>query len=69
MSTANAAWFFKTVRAGDLVKVVNSNGDMMPAFGNGHGEWNLDWQNWQKGSALVEGPRPEDRARLSPVSA
>ncbi|WP_328772214.1 L,D-transpeptidase [Streptomyces sp. NBC_00286] len=69
MSTENAAWFFKTVRPGDLVKVLNSNGEMMPAFGNGHGEWNLDWQNWQKGSALVEGPSPEERARLSPVSA
>jgi lipoprotein-anchoring transpeptidase ErfK/SrfK len=69
MSTENAAWFFKTVRPGDLVKVINSNGEMMPAFGNGFGEWNLDWQNWQKGSALVEGPSPQDRARLSPVSA
>ncbi|MFC4468261.1 Ig-like domain-containing protein [Streptomyces xiangluensis] len=69
MSTENAAWFFKTVRPGDLVKVVNSDGDMMAPFGNGFGEWNLTWQDWQKGSALVEGPSPEDRARLSPVSA
>ncbi|MFG2024317.1 Ig-like domain-containing protein [Streptomyces sp. NPDC048825] len=69
MSTENAAWFFKTVRPGDLVKVVNSDGDMMAPFGNGFGEWNLTWQDWQKGSALVEGPSPQDRARLSPVSA
>ncbi|WP_434091157.1 Ig-like domain-containing protein [Streptomyces flaveus] len=69
MSTANAAWFFKTVRPGDIVKVVNSEGDMMTPFDNGFGDWNLDWQKWQKGSALMEGPRPEDRARLTPVSA
>ena len=62
MSTENAAWFFKTVRPGDLVKVINSNGEMMPAFGNGFGEWNLDWQNWQKGSALVEGAVGKRRA-------
>ncbi|NGO10512.1 L,D-transpeptidase [Streptomyces sp. HC44] len=68
MSTGNAAWFFKTVRPGDIVKVVNSYGDTMPAFGNGFGDWNLPWQKWRKGSALVEGPRPEDRARLQPES-
>ncbi|MEU9191388.1 Ig-like domain-containing protein [Streptomyces sp. NPDC048484] len=73
MSTANAEWFFDTVRAGDIVKVVNSYGDMMDPFGNGFGDWNLSWKNWRKGSALVadapEGPPPEDRLRLSPEPA
>ncbi|MFD5076519.1 Ig-like domain-containing protein [Streptomyces sp. NPDC058371] len=73
MSTANAAWFFENVRAGDIVKVQNSNGDMMDPFGNGFGDWNLDWKRWRTGSALLggtpDGPRPEDRARLRPESA
>jgi lipoprotein-anchoring transpeptidase ErfK/SrfK len=72
MSTGNAAWFFNTVRPGDIVKVVNSNGAMMDPFGNGFGDWNVTWQNWRKGSALVpvtpEGPSPADRARLRPQS-
>ncbi|BCL31191.1 hypothetical protein GCM10017557_60500 [Streptomyces aurantiacus] len=73
MSTANAEWFFDTVRAGDIVKVVNSDGDMMDPFGNGFGDWNLTWDSWRKGSALVadttEGSTPEDRLRLRPESA
>ncbi|GGX62100.1 L,D-transpeptidase [Streptomyces fructofermentans] len=72
MSTGNAEWFFDTVRAGDIVKVVNSDGETMDAFGNGFGDWNLTWKNWREGSALVggspEGPRPQDRARLRPES-
>jgi lipoprotein-anchoring transpeptidase ErfK/SrfK len=70
MSTANAAWFFEAVRPGDVVKVINSNGDVMESFGNGFGDWNLDWQDWRKGSALIpatpDGPNPVDRARLRP---
>jgi lipoprotein-anchoring transpeptidase ErfK/SrfK len=73
MSTANAAWFFKNVRPGDIVKVENSEGDTMDPFGNGFGDWNLDWDKWRSGSALLggtpDGPRPADRARLRPESA
>ncbi|WP_221355569.1 L,D-transpeptidase [Streptomyces beigongshangae] len=73
MSTADAEWFFDTVRPGDIVEVVNSYGDTMPPFGNGFGDWNLTWKNWRKGSALVagtpEGPTPEDRVRLRPELA
>jgi lipoprotein-anchoring transpeptidase ErfK/SrfK len=72
MSTANAEWFFDTVREGDLVKVVNSYGDTMEAFGNGFGDWNLAWKKWRGGSALVtgdpEGPGPEEAARLRPTA-
>ncbi|MET9956385.1 Ig-like domain-containing protein [Streptomyces sp. NPDC006339] len=53
MSTGNAAWFYKTVRPGDIVKTVNSYGKMMDTFGNGFGDWNLPWDQWRKGSALV----------------
>jgi hypothetical protein len=44
----------------------------METFGNGFGDWNLDWKKWRQGSALVsgtaDGPRPEDAARLRPQS-
>lgn len=72
MSTGNAEWFFDTIREGDVVKVVNSYGDTMENFGNGFGDWNLNWKKWRKGSALVggspDGPRPEEKARLRPES-
>lgn len=71
MSTSNAEWFFNNVR-GDIVKVQNSNGKTMDPFGNGFGDWNLDWTKWRNGSALVggvpDGPPPQDRARLRPES-
>ncbi|TXS45237.1 hypothetical protein EAO75_20325 [Streptomyces sp. uw30] len=72
MSTANAEWFFDNVREGDIVKVINSNGNTMESFGNGFGDWNLPWKNWRGGSALVsgtpDGPSPAERARLRPQS-
>ncbi|WP_326649415.1 L,D-transpeptidase [Streptomyces sp. NBC_01750] len=70
MSTSNAAWFFRTVREGDIVKVINSSGAEMAPFGNGFGDWNLSWDIWRKGSALVaetrDGSSPVDVARLRP---
>jgi lipoprotein-anchoring transpeptidase ErfK/SrfK len=72
MSTANAQWFFDTVREGDLVKVVNSEGRTMEPFGNGFGDWNLDWKEWKQGSALhgtaAQGPATAERARLRPAA-
>lgn len=55
MSTDDAEWFFDQVRPGDIVKVVNSGGDTMESFGNGFGDWNLNWSKWLKGSALQAG--------------
>jgi lipoprotein-anchoring transpeptidase ErfK/SrfK len=74
MSTSNAEWFYETVRPGDVVTVVNSEGDPMAAFGNGYGDWNLSWEDWRKGSALgpAKPAKPAsllDRARLRPQSA
>ncbi|WP_159766897.1 L,D-transpeptidase [Streptomyces sp. HM190] len=73
MSSANAEWFYDTINEGDIVKVVNSAGDTMAPFGNGFGDWNLDWQKWREGSALTAGtkqaPRSEVQARLRPESA
>jgi lipoprotein-anchoring transpeptidase ErfK/SrfK len=73
MSTENAEWFFDTVREGDLVEVVNSYGDTMETFGNGFGDWNLDWDKWRTGSAVLGGgvnvPGPQDASRLRPTAA
>ncbi|MEU6356671.1 Ig-like domain-containing protein [Streptomyces sp. NPDC047072] len=72
LSTSNAEWFFDTVHEGDVVKVVNSEGDTMETFGNGFGDWNLNWKKWRGGSALAsgtqDGPSPAERARLRPES-
>ncbi|OII62815.1 hypothetical protein BJP40_03150 [Streptomyces sp. CC53] len=73
MSTGNAAWFFENIRRGDLVTVVNSIGQDMAPFGNGFGDWNLPWDQWRQGSAVLggtpDGATPADGARLRPRAA
>ncbi|MGW6396099.1 Ig-like domain-containing protein [Streptomyces sp. NPDC055103] len=54
MSTEDAAWLFRTVREGDLVRVVNGYREPMAPFGNGFGDWNLSWAEWRRGSALTD---------------
>ncbi|MFF5129766.1 Ig-like domain-containing protein [Streptomyces syringium] len=70
MSTDNAKWFFDTVKVGDIVKVIGSTGATMTPFDNGFGDWNMPWETWRKGSALVagkqDGSSPADAARLRP---
>ncbi|MEU7555054.1 Ig-like domain-containing protein [Streptomyces sp. NPDC044571] len=70
MSTGNAAWFFENITEGDVVKVINSIGEDMAPFGNGFGDWNVDWKDWRQGSALLKGTHvnhnPVDQARLRP---
>ncbi|MCQ0022430.1 Ig-like domain-containing protein [Streptomyces somaliensis DSM 40738] len=67
MSTSNAAWFFENIRRGDIVRVVNSQGEEMTPFGNGFGDWNLSWDRWRRGSAVHAGTREgADPARLRP---
>ncbi|WP_461008279.1 L,D-transpeptidase [Streptomyces capparidis] len=75
MSEEAARWFYDLVRPGDLVKVVGSRGETMPAFGNGFGDWNLPWDRWRAGSALNQategafGGRPvAEGARLRPLA-
>ncbi|MER6027780.1 Ig-like domain-containing protein [Streptomyces sp. NPDC001851] len=72
MSTGNAEWFFDHIHEGDIVRVVNSNGDPMEPFGNGFGDWNVDWKKWLTGSALntgkPDGPTPADTVRLKPTA-
>ncbi|MFB7512532.1 Ig-like domain-containing protein [Streptomyces sp. NPDC056144] len=59
MSTEDAAWLFRTVREGDVVRVVNGYGKPMAPFGNGFGDWNLSWTAWRSGSALTDHPGTE----------
>lgn len=71
MSTSQAEWFFNTVRTGDIVTVVGSQGETMTPFDNGYGDWNLSWAKWLKGSALQKNTTPErddtiQAARLRP---
>ncbi|MGV4985076.1 Ig-like domain-containing protein [Streptomyces sp. NPDC001709] len=72
MSTGNAQWFFNHIHEGDIVRVVNSNGPQMEPFGNGFGDWNVDWKKWSKGSALTnnkpDGPTEADTVRLQPTA-
>lgn len=75
MSTEDAAWFFDTVREGDIVEVVNSGGEKMAPFDNGIGDWNLDWSAWQAGSTLATTPEavlapdsPHTASRLRPLT-
>ncbi|MFJ4775982.1 Ig-like domain-containing protein [Streptomyces sp. NPDC088762] len=73
MSTPDAAWFFETVREGDIVEVVNSGGEKMPPFANGFGDWNMDWRSWLAGSALAAGgahphATPPSPSRLQPTT-
>ncbi|MGV2916473.1 L,D-transpeptidase [Streptomyces alfalfae] len=71
MSTGNAAWFFETVRQGDITRTINSFGEDMPVFGNGLGDWNMGWKKWRQGSALLpggkDGPAAVEAARLRPA--
>ncbi|MFF2777223.1 Ig-like domain-containing protein [Streptomyces sp. NPDC058052] len=58
MSTEAARWLFRTLREGDVVRVVNGYGERMTPFGNGYGDWNLDWPEWLRGSAFGTGRAP-----------
>jgi len=73
MSTDDAKWFFENTRVGDLVQVVNSLGHDMEPFGNGFGDWNIDWDDYVKHSALgkpVNTAGPEQAAtNASPAPA
>ncbi|MEU5307055.1 Ig-like domain-containing protein [Streptomyces noursei] len=50
MTTKDAAWFYEQAQVGDVFEVNNGKGTVAP--GNGFGEWNLPWKDWQRKSAL-----------------
>ncbi|MFE0654710.1 L,D-transpeptidase [Streptomyces sp. NPDC059534] len=65
MSTGHAAWLYRTLAPGDVIRVLNGPGPKMGAFDNGYGDWNLGWSQWRAGSALPSPPATEP----IPVSA
>ncbi|MFK4071322.1 Ig-like domain-containing protein [Streptomyces sp. NPDC029674] len=52
MSTADAGWLYRQVRPGDPFEVTGSGSKGVPDPGNGYGEWNVSWSDWQAKSAL-----------------
>jgi lipoprotein-anchoring transpeptidase ErfK/SrfK len=53
MNTSNSAWLYNHTQVGDPVDV-RSSGEPMAVTGNGYGDWNLSWEDWEKGSALKQ---------------
>jgi lipoprotein-anchoring transpeptidase ErfK/SrfK len=50
LSTADAAWFFRQTRRGDVVEVRGS--PKRPGDSFGVADWNMSWRGWLAGSAL-----------------
>ncbi|MBT2451946.1 L,D-transpeptidase family protein [Streptomyces sp. ISL-43] len=55
MSDANAKSFFAQSQVGDPFEVVGDGSKGNADIGNGYGEWNLSWEQWQAKSALAGG--------------
>jgi lipoprotein-anchoring transpeptidase ErfK/SrfK len=53
LSTADAKWFYRFSRLGDVVKYPNAPGKVMPAW-DGLGDWNVPWPQWRAGG-LADG--------------
>jgi lipoprotein-anchoring transpeptidase ErfK/SrfK len=51
LSPENAQKFFNEFNLGDVVEVVNSGGPALPVYDT-YGDWELNWADWQAGSAL-----------------
>jgi lipoprotein-anchoring transpeptidase ErfK/SrfK len=49
LSTANAAWYFRLTRRGDVVEVRGS--PKRPGASFGVADWNMSWSRWLAGSA------------------
>jgi lipoprotein-anchoring transpeptidase ErfK/SrfK len=50
LSTANAAWYYRLTRRGDIVEVLGS--PRRPGNSFGVADWNMSWRSWLAGSAL-----------------
>jgi lipoprotein-anchoring transpeptidase ErfK/SrfK len=50
LNYANASWYYKTSKVGDIVRVIHSGGPKLELWQGG--DWTLSWKDWQKGSAL-----------------
>ncbi|MFE5940572.1 L,D-transpeptidase [Streptomyces sp. NPDC056470] len=72
MSTDDAAWLYRTLNPGDIVRVIDGPGQQVTAFDNGYGDWNLNWPQWRAGSALPAEPAERDSSapvgpRMNPL--
>jgi lipoprotein-anchoring transpeptidase ErfK/SrfK len=52
VNPANAKWFYDNTRRGDVVRVINTVGPMLPGT-DGLGDWNIPWEQWRAGNAGV----------------
>ncbi|HET6356553.1 L,D-transpeptidase family protein [Streptomyces sp.] len=52
MSDANAKWIYGQLRPGDPFEIKGAETKGTVAPGNGFGDWNLSWDDWQATSAL-----------------
>ncbi|MEU6080025.1 Ig-like domain-containing protein [Streptomyces sp. NPDC047108] len=51
LSTSDAAWLYEQLNVGDVFEISGSTEDTI-ATGNGFGDWNPSWSQWQGMSAL-----------------
>ncbi|MEU6121577.1 Ig-like domain-containing protein [Streptomyces sp. NPDC047123] len=52
MSDGDAGWLYGQAQIGDPFEVTGSGSKGVPDPGNGYGEWNISWSDWQAKSAL-----------------
>ena len=51
ISPEHAKWFYDNFSYGDVVTVVGTSTSLEPT--DGYGDWNIPWNEWKQGSALV----------------
>ncbi len=66
MSTANAEWLYGRMKKGDPVEYTGSPRPIEP--GNGWTDWNIDWDDWVKKSALKATPTPSATTPSAPTA-
>ncbi len=67
ISPSNAAWFYRHAYRGDPVTVTGTSRELEPD--NGWGYWQLDWNDWVKGSALKRSVTTAPRVDAATLSA
>jgi lipoprotein-anchoring transpeptidase ErfK/SrfK len=50
VSNSNGRWFHDNSKRGDVVRIVNTVGPILPGT-DGLGDWNIPWERWQAGNA------------------
>ena len=51
MPPDDAQWFYDTFSYGDIVQVTGTSTQLAPH--DGYGDWNIPWDQWVRGSALI----------------